>query len=813
MKRAICLILIIFSGVFLAAEVLQQQEQKLFEDLMQSNDLEPHSVNFLKDWSAETDFKLPLVVDIINQPFRFPQFAQTVLEILQPDFSREMLQLAAEILYQADLVAEQRDYQFYRERCLAEIKQPQDIFSYVEAAWQESDQYYQAVFKDLTAVEKSQIYYFALSLYAEKQAEMSYENYYQKYDIEQYPDLEIAEIKDLFEKIDFAAMLQAAYLQQSAFNALVDFLQQQSWDIPLAIEQDSAWGKMIIGSNQNDLYRERYSLIIDLAGNDQYQGEINTDFENSYYWIIDLEGDDSYNNRNLRSMLSATVGLGFSYDGDGNDLYLLGDLGLSAFFGYNFHRDYCGEDSYRAGLHSLGAASYGLAILQSDFGNDIYSVSQLGQGFGGTLGLGILYDRAGNDLYFAGGKYLHEPLAPYDHRSLAQGFGYGLRPHLAGGIGILADSAGNDRYDGGVYAQGVGYWYALGLLLDVEGNDFYNAVYYPQGSGIHLAGGLLYDGAGEDSYYSKHGPGQGAGHDYGVGFLIDRSGDDAYSVEGGNGLGLANSVGIFLDAAGDDRYERQNDSNYGVGRLARGSGSIGLFIDKGGQDKYAVEQAANESEWQSGKYGLAADLVIANPLRSIEQDSIQRAATVDSLAAIEEIFSLAAGWAVGNNSDSVKRAAEILLKRDAEAAEYIAQNQMNSRSGLTWRAISNYAQKSEIFKSYYPQLLESSDSLIVKNTISLLGLSSDDSQFPKIKSFLEAEKYLPTILSALGQMENRTACEILAKYIQHESEKIRVITARSLKSIDSDLSRELLQQMKDDSSFLIRSLWENMPSN
>jgi hypothetical protein len=38
---------------------------------------------------------------------------------------------------------------------------------------------------------------------------------------------------------------------------------------------------------------------------------------------------------------------------------------------------------------------------------------------------------------------------------------------------------------------------------------------------------------------------------------VDSAGNDAYSIQGGNGLGLSNSVAIFVDKSGNDRYERK----------------------------------------------------------------------------------------------------------------------------------------------------------------------------------------------------------------------------------------------------------------
>ena len=122
--------------------------------------------------------------------------------------------------------------------------------------------------------------------------------------------------------------------------------------------------------------------------------------------------------------------------------------------GINFI-DKNGNDLYDFGLHSAGAATFGIGLLRDLKGNDSYRVTEYGEGFGGCLGYGALIDMAGFDNYYAGGKYMHAPLAPLDYRSLSQGFGMGMRPDIAGGIGMIYDYKGNDNYTGGVYSQAV----------------------------------------------------------------------------------------------------------------------------------------------------------------------------------------------------------------------------------------------------------------------------------------------------------------------------------------------------------------------
>jgi HEAT repeat protein len=70
-------------------------------------------------------------------------------------------------------------------------------------------------------------------------------------------------------------------------------------------------------------------------------------------------------------------------------------------------------------------------------------------------------------------------------------------------------------------------------------------------------------------------------------------------------------------------------------------------------------------------------------------------------------------------------------------------------------------------------------------------------------NFLAQNKYTATVLGALGEFNNKRSREILADYINSSSEKLRFITARSLKKIKAD---KLLKQMQDDDSFLVRTL-------
>ena len=73
----------------------------------------------------------------------------------------------------------------------------------------------------------------------------------------------------------------------------------------------------------------------------------------------------------------------------------------------------------------------------------------------------------------------------------------------SGGIGILYDRNGNDRYQAGEFSQGVGYFFALGVLYDRSGDDAYRGRRCAQGTSAHQAIEVLFDERGNDRYRAK----------------------------------------------------------------------------------------------------------------------------------------------------------------------------------------------------------------------------------------------------------------------------------------------------------------------
>jgi len=335
---------------------------------------------------------------------------------------------------------------------------------------------------------------------------------------------------------------------------------------------DSPIGIVSIGTRGDDVHGPDAALIVDPGGNDSYERKPATGGAVSV--IVDLSGNDSYRGSDL-----VVHGLSAIIDFSGNDSYATSGPGLgAAIAGVSLLVDYAGDDRYSAGTFGEGAAAFGIGALIDLGGDDHYELRSAGQGFGLAGGLGLLWDREGNDTYIATG-----PADTFNRGggiSMAQGAAYGFRTMLGGGIGILRDDAGNDSYAAQLFSQGAGYYYGLGLLWDGAGNDRYRAVRYAQGAGVHEAVGLLRDDSGNDYYELGFGVGQGMGLDLAVGVLYDGAGDDRYSAQSiAQGTATANGFGLLIDEQGADQFHMGPDQPFwGRAEWLRGLPSIGMLL-------------------------------------------------------------------------------------------------------------------------------------------------------------------------------------------------------------------------------------------
>lgn len=435
-----------------------------------------------------------------------------------------------------------------------------------------------------------------------------------------YPVNTHAQEPILNEKLLINAIQKAGDFKISTLLSCAVYITKAMEDSIKILTSDDSWyskvrtrciatplGNVIIGGTGNDRHTENAILIIELGGNDTYEGMIASGSDSRCSIVIDISGNDTYKGGNL-SLGAGFFGIGLLIDLAGHDIYMGGDISLGAgFFGTGVLMDLSGDDHYTGEHFTQSASMFGAGILLDLEGNDLYVCSGKGQAYSSTSGISCLTDQEGNDTFIARGDE-PDPREKDIGQSLSQGFSIGLREIAGGGLAFLINGYGNDTYICEYFGQGSSYWTGIGVLYDEQGKDTYIARRYAQGAGIHYSIGLILDNQGNDKTISW-GVSQGCGHDYGIGILVNGTGNDIYSSDWlSMGASEANGLGIFVDNDGDDGYELRA-SGMGEGRFIRKrkKGGFGIFIDADGRDRYS-RKGDNNTIWTDNAWACGIDM-------------------------------------------------------------------------------------------------------------------------------------------------------------------------------------------------------------
>ncbi len=372
-------------------------------------------------------------------------------------------------------------------------------------------------------------------------------------------------------------------------------------------------GWVVVGDTGPNTYGGSVAAVLDLGGDDRYDGLAAVAGSLPCQLVIDCGGNDRYlGGPSAGSAGGAIGGVAMLIDLAGDDVYAGGDVSQGAALGgIGVLMDRQGRDVYRGGQVTQGAAVYGAGLLVDEGGDDQYESRQFAQGSGGPASVGVLLDRGGNDAYTTAAGAPSAYATPEVHQAWSQGTGYGWRELAAGGLGLLVDAAGDDHYNTGEFGQGSGYFFGMGVLVDALGADSYVAARYAQGAAAHQAVGVLIDSGGDDRYSATVAASQGAGWDAAVGLLVDVDGADRY--QGGElaqGAAAMNAVGVLLDLRGRDQYQCRTGQGwsgavtYWGGRQA---GNVAMLVDLGaGIDTYS--QTENRDGSRGNRPGTAVFL-------------------------------------------------------------------------------------------------------------------------------------------------------------------------------------------------------------
>jgi hypothetical protein len=225
-------------------------------------------------------------------------------------------------------------------------------------------------------------------------------------------------------------------------------------------------------------------VLIDTRGNDLYeanlfaQGAARTQ---GVGWLIDRIGNDTYRAGGLVLHQPLFDDVHFSFSQGFASGYAGIDGGLSG--GVGLVTDLSGDDAFLGETYCQAAADwYALGSLYNGEGRDTYRGHHFAQAAGTRSGAGYLIELGGDDSYIVSSGASH---------ALGQDYG----------VGVLFDRAGNDVYAGGESRPGIGNANGLGLFIDVDGADRY---FGPPGVGNLARGtgslGLFLDLNGPDRY-------------------------------------------------------------------------------------------------------------------------------------------------------------------------------------------------------------------------------------------------------------------------------------------------------------------------
>ncbi len=201
---------------------------------------------------------------------------------------------------------------------------------------------------------------------------------------------------------------------------------------------------VIYDEQGNDNYRDTcisndgLSLLMDMNGNDRYNGSICSSYNNSISLLFDASGNDIYKG-DERTQCYSEDSTSILIDASGDDIYDAKNFSqASTFGGVSALIDLSGNDMFLAKNASqafaTGSYAKGVSILINMAGDDYYQAGDNSQGYAGKMGFAAIIDFIGNDIYKAGSY--SQASAPFM------------------GVSALIDSDGMNKFRHGSFSGG-----------------------------------------------------------------------------------------------------------------------------------------------------------------------------------------------------------------------------------------------------------------------------------------------------------------------------------------------------------------------
>jgi hypothetical protein len=186
----------------------------------------------------------------------------------------------------------------------------------------------------------------------------------------------------------------------------------------------------------------------------------------------------------------------------------------------------------------------------------------------------------------------------------------------------------------------------------------------------------------------------------------------------------------------------------------------------------------------------------------------------DSAKSVEELFTTASGWEVGNNIANVRRARKALMTKGAEAVKWVIEHKIDTQDGLERRPME------DLIKQYpdtagpllIAKLTPKNNRFVLGNTAALLGVIKWKPAVEPLMDLLgedEADKSRGAIMAALGEIGDLRATPAIIKFLENPRERRRLASVGALKALkDTTTVDEMVRKLGDPMFTTRASAWE-----
>ncbi|MEO0075393.1 MAG: hypothetical protein ABIK31_04710, partial [candidate division WOR-3 bacterium] len=419
-----CLLVIIFS--YASTMSLSKADQEEIKKALQIQGITEKELGFEKKWAVDSIYRLKIVTELLDNPMHVPAYLDKSVRTV--DSLKQGLSSQSLFLYnQLDIKITNGDIKKIKREITKQVKnlpKRPSIINTINASYEIADKYLHQSIKNLTDLEINTLLMMAPVLWGDEEDSLSGLKgaLHREFGIEidTSVKVEIDTILNLFTKIDRRALALSGIVITAGIEQILEDIKNLSLDLTAKITvpnvkgavyyyEETKAGKLVIGSEEDNVYQGDYALIIDLGGNDVYRARVAGGIgvlASPFSVVIDLAGDDLYDSADKLFNLGAGLfGCGVLIDMQGNDTYKSSHYGLGAgLLGTGVLLDFDGDDIYSGGCFCQGAGNLGIGVLLDVNGDDTYRGYENCQAFSSTWGYGLLTDFSGNDLYYAGGK-------------------------------------------------------------------------------------------------------------------------------------------------------------------------------------------------------------------------------------------------------------------------------------------------------------------------------------------------------------------------------------------------------------------------